>query len=223
MCGRYTLTVNNRPELLNLGLQTEDRYNITPQSEVLVLDENHCHRMIAWDYSPSWAKEPMHLINARSETLREKPSFRGAKRCVFLADGWYEWLREGGRKTPWYHYQEGAHPQGELLFFAGIYGKDSGCAIVTRAAHENISHVHHRQPVLLEPRAVDHWLEGHDLFASAITRAVSCHPVSTRVNSPRNDDPGLTVEVAENNGREGLPEENSQPQPHPGNTGDLFD
>lgn len=186
MCGRYTLTVSHRPDLAKLGLQTVDRYNIAPQTDVLVLDETESPCLKTWDYSPPWARTPMHLINARSETLREKPAFRDAKRCVFLADGWYEWQRIAGRKQPWYH-----HRDGELLFFAGIYQANGGCAMVTREAHSNIAMVHHRQPVLLESRAVSHWLEGHDLFASAITRSVKCHPVGLAVNKPSNDDPTL--------------------------------
>ena len=208
MCGRYTLTVNNRPKLKALGLQTVDRFNIAPQSPVLVMDSAGEYVSMSWDYSPPWAKEPMHLSNARSETLREKPSFRGAKRCVFLADGWYEWQRSGSRKQPWYH-----HLDGELMYFAGIYNANSGCAIVTKTAHENIAHVHHRQPVLLEQRAVAHWLEGHDLYASAITRRVQCHPVSTAVNKPLNDTPELIQPVA-------LP---SPRQLSQGDSGDLFD
>ena len=199
MCGRYSLAVSQHPELAELGLQTEDSFNIAPQSEVLLLNELQTPVMMAWDYSPSWAKSPMHLTNARSETLREKPSFRGAKRCVFLADGWYEWQRSDVKrgeakgevkKVPWYH-----HKAGELLYFAGIYNPTSGAAIVTRSAHENIAHIHHRQPVLLESRAVAHWLAGHDLFASAITRSVCCHPVSQAVNNPSENAFALTEAV----------------------------
>ena len=207
MCGRYTLTVNNRPELTGLGLQLQDRYNIAPQTPVVVLNDAKHYQLMPWDYSPPWAREPMHLTNARSETLREKPSFRGAKRCVFIADGWYEWQRETTGKVPWYH-----HRNGQLLFFAGIYNTSSGCAIVTREAHEHLRFIHHRQPVLLDGRAVEHWLEGHDLFASAITRSVLCHPVSDRVNKPANDDSALIEAVVQT--------KSSQDS---GNTGDLFD
>ena len=192
MCGRYTLTVSQRPDLRDLGLQTDDRYNIAPQSEVLVLDAQQQHRLMPWDYSPAWAKTPMHISNARSETLREKPSFRKARRCVFLADGWYEWQRQPGGKIPWFH-----HLRGELIYFAGIYNDTSGCAIVTRNALDGIAHIHHRQPVLLDPRGVSHWLEGHDLFASATTHDIQCHPVSRRVNRPVNDDPDLIEELSQ--------------------------
>lgn len=182
MCGRYTLSVSNRPELMAAGLQVVDRYNIAPQSEVLVYDHERHLQQMRWDYSPPWAQKPLHLSNARSETLREKPAFRGAMRCVFLADGWYEWQQQGKRKIPYYH-----HAHGNLIYFAGIYNRQSGCAIVTRESRENIAFVHHRQPVLLDARAVDSWLAGHDLFASAITQAIQCHPVSTAVNQPAND------------------------------------
>ncbi|WP_230198478.1 SOS response-associated peptidase [Luminiphilus syltensis] len=210
MCGRYVLTVNNRPELKTLGIEVRDRFNIAPQTEVLVLDETETPVLKPWDYSPSWADPAMHLINARSETLRQKPAFRGAKRCVFLADGWYEWHRDHRGKTPYYH-----HLGQELLYFAGIYNETSGCAIVTREAHDNLQFVHHRQPVLLESRAVPHWLEGHDLFASAISHQVECYPVSQAVNSPGNDGPSLI------DPRQYQP--TSSPTPALGESGDLFD
>ncbi len=190
MCGRYTLSVSNRPELKGVGLHVVDRFNIAPQSDVLVYDSERKLQNMRWDYAPPWAQKPLHLNNARAETLREKPAFRGALRCVFLADGWYEWQRQGTRKIPYYH-----HAQGELLYFAGIYNRQSGCAIVTREARENIAFVHHRQPVLLDLRAVDHWLEGHDLFASAITNRIECHPVNTAVNQPSNDYRDLIKQV----------------------------
>lgn len=207
MCGRYTLKVSHRPDLSKLGLQQGDRYNIAPQSSVVVIDEGEAFSTMRWDYSPVWAKTPMHISNARSETLREKPSFRDAKRCVLVADGWYEWQRSEQGKQPWYH-----HCQGELLFFAGICNDSSGCAIVTREAHSNIAHIHHRQPVLLEGRAVPGWLAGHDLFASAMTRDVQCYPVSKAVNSPRNDNATLIEEV----------EPELEPLNSAGEVGDLF-
>ena len=114
MCGRYTLQVSNRPTLSTLGLPLADRFNIAPQSPVLVINSAGDYEIKPWDYSPVWARESMHLTNARSETLREKPAFRKADRCVFVADGWYEWQRRGNHKQPWYYHLDGA-----LLFFCG--------------------------------------------------------------------------------------------------------
>jgi len=192
MCGRYTLTSHHRPDLKALGLLARDRFNIAPQSDVVVIDEEHRSVLKRWDFSPVWADPPMHLSNARSETLREKPSFRGVKRCVFLADGWYEWHRGPNGKTPFYHFIDQ-----EPLYFAGIYNDDSGCAIVTREALGGIANIHHRQPVLLDARAVVPWLDGHDLFASAISHQVQYHPVSRAVNKPENDRADL-LDEAEN-------------------------
>lgn len=186
MCGRYTLQVSNRPTLKTLGLPLADRFNIAPQSPVLVINPDGDYEIKPWDYSPAWAREPMHITNARSETLREKPAFRKADRCVFVADGWFEWQRRGDHKQPWYHHLDGA-----LLFLAGICSRNGGCAIVTRPALHQLADIHHRQPVLLEERAISHWLEGHDLFASGVTHQVRCHPVSRRVNKPDQDDPKL--------------------------------
>ena len=186
MCGRYTLKISHHPKLMALGLPLADRFNIAPQSEVLVIESEGEYALKPWDYSPSWAREPMRLTNARSETLREKPAFRKADRCVFVADGWYEWQRRDGQKQPWYH-----HLDGELLLFAGIQATQGGCAIVTRAAIDHLAEIHHRQPVLLEERAIEPWLAGHDLFASSTTHRVRCHPVSRRVNKPNQDDAAL--------------------------------
>lgn len=216
MCGRFTLTVNNRIDLKVLGLGLKDRFNIAPQSAVLVIDAKLEKRLITWNYSPKWADPPMHLSNARSETLREKPSFKGAKRCVFLADGWYEWQRNPGRKIPYYH-----HLDGELLYFAGIYNETSGAAIVTRDSVPELAEIHHRQPVVLDPRAVEHWIEGHDLYASAISHRIKTHPVSTRVNKPENDDAALIEPVTLNQIRQEQGE--ARHRVHKGESGDLFE
>ena len=83
MCGRYTLTASNKPDLAALKFDLPDRYNIAPQSEVLVETRLDGYTMKPWSLSPPWATTPMHLFNARLETLDEKPSFKGSLRCVF--------------------------------------------------------------------------------------------------------------------------------------------
>ena len=100
MCGRYSLKNSARIEEI-YNLDFKPRYNIAPSQEILTVTDKP--QMMKWSYSPSWAKKPMNLINARSETLIEKPSFKEAKRCVIVADGWYEWKTETEKKTPYYH------------------------------------------------------------------------------------------------------------------------
>ena len=82
MCGRYTLTASNKPDLAHLNLDIPDRYNIAPQADVLVKTDRAEFTVMSWSFSPAWAKTPMNLFNARAETLNEKPSFRDAQRCV---------------------------------------------------------------------------------------------------------------------------------------------
>ena len=187
MCGRYTLTASNRPELSGFGTTLVDRFNIAPQSEVLARDESLELTLMRWDLSPPWAKSPMHLFNARAETLAEKPSFRGTKRCIFIADGWYEWQKLGSQKQPWYHHQDG-----DLLHFAGVYHPKSGCAIVTKAAHPTIQHIHHRQPLLLDATSLEAWLDEAPPSAMDKDIEVQAHRVSRQVSNARLDNPTLT-------------------------------
>ena len=204
MCGRYTLQVSNRPTLSTLGLPLADRFNIAPQSPVLVINPAGDYEIKPWDYSPVWAREPMHLTNARSETLREKPAFRKADRCVFVADGWYEWQRRGDYKQPWYH-----HRGGDLFYMAGVYQPGVGCAVVTQGATAPLAKVHHRQPVLLDEQCLDAWLNGTQSFEELPTLEVSLHPVSSRVGNVRYDDSELIVPV-------------DVDEPAAGQTADLF-
>ena len=140
MCGRYSLKNSDRiKEIYNL--EFKPRYNIAPSQEILTVTDKP--QMMKWSYSPSWAKKPMNLINARSETLIEKLSFKEAKRCVIVADGWYEWKTETKRKTPYYH-----HLNGEVFHFAGL-NNPKGCLIVTKETCSAHSHIHRRMPVLV--------------------------------------------------------------------------
>lgn len=193
MCGRYTLTASNKPDLAALDFRVSDRYNITPQSDVLVETQLDGFTMKAWSLSPPWAATPMNLFNARLETLDEKPSFKGSLRCVFMADGWYEWQRSAGDKRPWYH-----HREGELMRFAGVYHPASGCAIVTTAAQPDIEHIHHRQPVLLTAQTAAGWLASAAVGECLTDYPVAFHQVSSTVNNARTDSPELCVAIQQN-------------------------
>ena len=186
MCGRYTLTASNKPDLAHLSLEIPDRYNIAPQADVLVETDQAEFTVMSWSFSPAWAKTPMNLFNARAETLTEKPSFKDAQRCVFIADGWYEWQRAVSPSRPWYHYADE-----ELLRFAGVYEPTSGCAIVTMSAQAAIAHIHHRQPLLLSADTSDQWLNGAPAGDCMTDITVDFHRVSSAVNNAKMDDPSL--------------------------------
>lgn len=212
MCGRYTLASPGHvvAELFGLGEVPElrPRYNIAPTQPVAVVratGDRPRLDMLQWGLVPSWAKDltiGSKLINARAETVAEKPSFRAAlraRRCLVVADGFYEWQPTSGRKQPWF-FQIGG---GRAFAFAGLWerwappGIDpiESCTIVTTEANEVVAPVHGRMPVILTPEGCSRWLAGgpteelQALLAPFPPDEMCAHPVSLRVNSPANDDP----------------------------------
>jgi putative SOS response-associated peptidase YedK len=216
MCGRYTLT---SPEDIaaRFGLgalaetRIEPRFNVAPSQGVPVIVEREAGPTLAtmrWGFQPAWMKNNGQRpppINARSESLLERPMFRGAAthgRCLIPADGFYEWMAVPGRKTkqPMYIRLKG----GPMFAFAGLYlqGRDDvgeTCVIVTTAANDVISSIHERMPVILDRSVEMAWLD-RDLedgaAALSYLRPVppdqfEVYPVSSAVSSARNEGPEL--------------------------------
>ena len=185
MCGRYTLTNKNKVKE-KFSVDIEQNFNICPSMNVLVLTDKI--ELLKWNYSPIWAKKPMNLINARYETITEKPSFNKAKRCIFIMDGWYEWKRyfdwdrRENKKDPYYH-----HMDSELIYVGGLYN-ESGCVCVTKEAVKPISDIHNRQPFLLSENQIQSWLEGNYILRDDVSKNISIHQVSTYVNTPAHND-----------------------------------
>src|SRR6266404_5366494 len=171
MCGRYTL--RSRGSAKFYGVPASElpflapRYNIAPTQDVPVIVERGASRELAlfqWGLIPSWSKEPKGFINARAETLEEKPSFSESfqrRRCLIVADGFYEWARSGRWKQPYYFQLNDERP----FAFAGIWDgwrsdKTSieSCAIITTTANEILSPIHTRMPCILNPESYDEWL-----------------------------------------------------------------
>lgn len=217
MCGRFTLTLDpgELQEDLELGpfmQMYQPRYNIAPlQPVALVRDaETKAIELFRWGLVPSWAKDieiGNRLINARSETLAEKPSFRNAfkyRRCLILADGFFEWSSKdvvGGKKPFYYQLKEGAP-----FTMAGLYeiwrfpGGDElpTCTIITCAANELVEQVHNRMPVILSPEARWLWLdkEAHPSELNKMLQPFSpelmqVREVSKIVNNPAVDSPEI--------------------------------
>jgi len=215
MCGRFTLTADMN-ELqsafpwVGFPSQMTPRYNIAPSQPVAVIANDHPGQMnyFSWGLIPSWVKELDKfnpLINARCETLADKPSFRNAyqrRRCLILADGFFEWRKETDKtRTPIYiHLKENAP-----FAFAGIWerwqSKDGSeilsCAIVTTTPNELISTIHNRMPVILSKEIYPMWLDTDrqnqiDLSQYLIpypSQLMLAFPVSKAVNSPKFDKP----------------------------------
>jgi putative SOS response-associated peptidase YedK len=227
MCGRYTQ--HHDPEALSarFGTQanlfeTEPRYNVAPKQPVaVVVTEASSHERIVdgfqWGLVPFWAKDPdigSKMINARAETVAEKPAFRTAlsrRRCIIPADGFYEWDKTGGTRQP-YHFRR---RDGDLFGFAGLWEEWTApdgsplrtCAIITTAANETVGRIHERMPVILYGRdAEDLWLDEAvrdtgmvvPLLAPYPDAEMEAFPVSTRVNTPMTDDPDLIAAAMQN-------------------------
>jgi putative SOS response-associated peptidase YedK len=209
MCGRFAFYSPSEAAVALFGVSTsiavEPRYNIAPTQFVAAVrdDENKQRElvMLRWGLVPFWAKDPSignRMINARAETVAEKPAYRAAyrhRRCVVLADGFYEWCREGDTKTPYFI----SLASGEPFALAGLWeswnDKESDdslqtTTLITTAANEFMTPLHHRMPVILESNTAGEWLAGAtDLLddVAAITPALQAWPVDRRVNNARNE------------------------------------
>ena len=211
MCGRYTLStpagrLAEEFQLNDGAIDLTPSYNVAPTQEVAaILEEGGQRRleMLRWGLVPSWADDPeigVRMINARSETAPEKPSFRRAfrsKRCLIPADGFYEWKRENGGKQPYYFHMHDGRP----FAFAGLWerwekgGSLLSCAILTTRANSVLEEIHDRMPVILPSGSYDAWLDPDadreqliDLMIPYPGDDLETYPVSRFVNSPRNND-----------------------------------
>ncbi len=198
MCGRFTL--RNIDELVSRygSVNFDPSYNISPGHKLLALTDKL--QEIEWGFSPYWADKPFNLINARIETLNEKPSFSNSNRCLIAADGWYEWKESQDQKQPFFH-----HLNGEIFFFGGIFGGyrgKVGCAIVTTEAIDSLKPIHERMPLIVSKSHFKNWLNGDevDCMDSNVSKQIVKHRVSRHVNNPINNDPKCVFPTKEKEG-----------------------
>ena len=222
MCGRYSLTTSPAElaqrfefEFDYGGESVKPRYNIAPTQQVLTVvgGESRKAHFMRWGLIPRWAKElptGRPLINARAETVSEKPSFRDSlkrRRCLVPADGFYEWQKVGDAKRP----MRIVMRSGEPFAFAGLWSAwrdPSGasiesCAIITTEANELVRPIHHRMPVILPEELEDPWLDPDlddsialsQFLAPFPDREIEAYEVSRLVNSASNNSPEVITPV----------------------------
>ena len=220
MCGRFTLKRSDRIKVGGLNhFDLDDfipRYNIAPSQDILTVVERAAARearLLQWGLIPSWSKEAKGIINARVETIEDKPSFKESferRRCLILADGFYEWERNGKTSQPYYFQMKDGAP----FAFAGIWDRwrsgdrsITSCAIITTTANELLAEIHTRMPVILRPESYDLWLNENsraadlkDLLVPFPATEMTSHPVGYDVNDVKNDGEGLLSEVVPNMG-----------------------
>ena len=212
MCGRFaiTLPVDAMAQLFDAvpsnDLPDVPNYNVCPTTQIHVVMQDGARRLMPmrWGFLPQWYKSPSDgplLINARAETIAEKPAFREAcrtRRCLIPMTGFYEWTKdEEGKRWPWY-----IHGQAPLVL-AGIWqdwgdeeNRQKTCAIVTTAANESMSTIHHRMPVILDPNDWGKWLGEEGFGAAPLMKPapealLSFYQVDPKVNSNRASGPAL--------------------------------
>jgi putative SOS response-associated peptidase YedK len=225
MCGRYTVTAT--PEVLRalFGYAEQPnfppRYNVAPTQPIAIvrlMNGTRQFALVRWGLLPSWVKDPKAfslLINARGETVNEKPAYKAAmkrRRCLIPADGFYEWQARGSRKQPYYVRAKSGTP----LAFAGLWETWTGpngeeletAAIITTDANQTLAPIYDRMPVVIASEQFDLWLGGRDedtAAASSLIRPAPddllvAIPVSSDVNRVANDNPKLielSAEIAE--------------------------
>jgi putative SOS response-associated peptidase YedK len=216
MCGRFTLTDPDADLAVQFNLPEipgmQPRYNIAPTQPVAAVRlaaESAAREMVLlhWGLIPFWAKDPgigNRMINARSETAAEKPAFRAAfkrRRCLVVADGFYEWQKQNGWKQPFYIRMKDERP----FAFAGLWEHWEGeggnvvesCTLLTTKPNDLIRPLHNRMPVILHPRDYGLWLDVEiqdkeqlqPLLGPFPGDDMDAYPVSRFVNKPQNDDP----------------------------------
>jgi putative SOS response-associated peptidase YedK len=221
VCGRFTVAVSAQILLDEFGVEPPEdlqpRYNVAPQQHVPVIGRNaegeDRFALLRWGLVPGWAKSPRDAkstINARAETLLDRPSFREPflhRRCLVVADGFYEWSRTGGTKQPWLFRLANGRP----FAFAGLWDSwqdEKGdrlfsCAIVTTRANGVVAPVHDRMPVILDRDARTSWLDPatdtgtlRRMLAPIDDALLTGFTVSTTVNSVANDSTGCIEPLA---------------------------
>jgi putative SOS response-associated peptidase YedK len=236
MCGRYSIT--SAPEAIRALFRYEEepqfpaRYNIAPTQPIPVvrmIDGQRHFALVRWGLLPSWVKDPNEfglLINARGESVCEKPAFRAAmkhRRCLIPANGFYEW-QAGRGKQPFYLRARSGQP----LAFAGLWETWTGpngeevdtAAIVTTRANQTLSPLHERMPVIIPPEAFDLWLNcmnvdartAEALIIPAAEDQLEFWPVSQLVNRVANDSPKLLDRIVPGEAKSPSPPSSPRPK-----------
>jgi len=223
MCGRFSLTANLTTVAQRFGVPIPTAesavwipsYNIPPTKTVVVVGDDGTRYLteMRWGLIPSWAKDPSignRMINARAETVSTKPAFRAAlrkRRCLVVADGFYEWQKEGRGKQPFYIALKSREPFG----FAGLWetwtspdgAEIKSCTIITTEANELLRQIHDRMPVILTGEAEAVWLDPTiqeparllPLLKPYPAQEMEAYPVSRLVNLPTYDAPECVLPI----------------------------
>ena len=206
MCGRFVITnaVAKTKGIVKTAIKAEDteNYNAHPSQNLPVIKKytnGNTLELLKWGIVPSWSKvkDFKPLINARLETINEKISFKKhikIHRCVAIADGFYEWKRDGKEKIPFYFLRDDK----KMMFIAGIFSDNQFC-LITEEAAENVNSIHHRQPVILNEKDINNYLnlqiDGSSFLKKAKKPKLEFYQISKDVNRPTNNSFSLIKKI----------------------------
>tara|TARA_Y100000590_G_scaffold421559_1_gene525368 strand:- start:890 stop:1513 length:624 start_codon:yes stop_codon:yes gene_type:complete len=206
MCGRFVITnpVAKTKNIIKKAIKIGDieNYNAHPNQNLPVIKKytnGNTLELLKWGIIPSWSiqKDFKPLINARLETIDEKISFKKhikLHRCVAVADGFYEWKRDGKKKTPFYFFRNDK----KMIFIAGIF-KDNQFCLITEQANENVNEIHNRQPVILNENDINNYLNlqfyGSNFLKEANKPKLEFYEISKDVNKPANNSYSLIQKI----------------------------
>ena len=206
MCGRFVVTnpVSKTKAIVKTAIKVEDteNYNAHPTQSLPVVKKytnGNTLELLKWGIVPSWSKQKdfKPLINARLETIDEKISFKKhikIHRCVAVADGFYEWKRDGKEKIPFYFLRDDK----KMMFIAGIFSDNQFC-LITEQASQNINEIHHRQPVILNEKDINNYLnlqiDGSNFLKETNKPSLKFYEISKDVNKPTNNSISLIQKI----------------------------
>ncbi len=177
MCGRYTLYKIPSIQIID---KINPNYNIVPGDTVLLLNYKLTPFLCKWSIIPKWNPK-IKISNIRLETLKYKDIFNNTRRCIFLANGYYEWKKVDNKKIPYYHTNNE-----NLIYIAGVYD-NSGASIITKESNGNAASIHTRQPVMLNKHELTKWVKDKEYYQFDCNISLKIYKVSLHVNRPSNN------------------------------------
>ena len=190
MCGRYTLYSEKKIKS-KFNIKIIKNFNISPRQNVLIINENFSPIFSKWGISANWNGKKHTIINARHETVNSKKIFKDLRRCIFVADGYFEWIYRGNKKVPYYHFLKD-----EMLYFAGLYNQ-SECCIITQESNNYLSIIHNRQPYFLKEENIELWLKKGEDYID-FKDILHFYPVSNQVNRIWENNSNLIKGISQN-------------------------
>ncbi len=186
MCGRYSLYSESKVAQ-KFGYQIKPSYNIVPGNKVYVLNDGFSIKSMFWGFNYKWIKKNM-LINARLESINNSSFYSNFNRCIFIADGYFEWQRVDKKKIQYFHYLKD-----KLIFMAG-FCTDTNAVIITIQSYYKITHIHNRQPLIIDENSLQSWLKDKKIIPID-NNTINYYRVSNKINNAKNNNKDLLLKI----------------------------